>query len=560
MVITILSWIIIGGMSYILGDALVCIIAPNVYRKAARTDLNIVCGLMVLNVYAEICSIFIKVGCIAFLIAFAGAFIWAVYGQRYKRWNLKQSLKEIKQWQICVCIIVVSYIGLWTLRSPSFIDTYIYHAQAIRWIEEYGVVPGLGNLHNRFAYNSAFLPLQALFSFSWLLDSSLHSLNGFLCVFFLFYFVFTCGFLNGNWGGVSDYLKLIIPLYIYLNRYSISSPGTDMLAMLLVIYIPAKWCECFVNGESDIQVFGVISLIAGWAITVKLSTITSIIFAVYVATKLIKAKRWRLLLIDFAAGIIILFPWLIRNLIISGYLIYPYSGIDLFNFDWKMPQALVDYDRQEIMVWGRGIYDVTKYKMSISQWLPIWYADQKFRDRIMIIVGLVTTIILILFVIINIIRKIKNSTLERKDNKNTSLLLTVVYSILGTLFWLFSAPLIRYGMVYLIMPLAIFIYILKERIGGDKFMRSMIMAGTFVICIHYLYKNEDFRLIKPQGYWFMDTEKREWEGIDVYIPTGVTGDVLTGYDDFPGVPKEDILEKNERRGDKMESGFRPKAK
>ena len=48
-------------------------------------------------------------------------------------------------------------------------DTGLYHAQAIRWIEEYGVVPGLANLHSRFGYNSASFALSAFFSETWLI-------------------------------------------------------------------------------------------------------------------------------------------------------------------------------------------------------------------------------------------------------------------------------------------------------------------------------------------------------------------------------------------------------
>ena len=32
-------------------------------------------------------------------------------------------------------------------RGYLHFDSGLYHAQAIRWIEEYGVVPGLANLH-----------------------------------------------------------------------------------------------------------------------------------------------------------------------------------------------------------------------------------------------------------------------------------------------------------------------------------------------------------------------------------------------------------------------------
>ena len=66
------------------------------------------------------------------------------------------------------------------------VDTGLYHAQAIRWIEEYGVVPGLGNLHSRFAYNSAAFPLCAVYSMRWLGGSlfpeGIHAVQGFLAL------------------------------------------------------------------------------------------------------------------------------------------------------------------------------------------------------------------------------------------------------------------------------------------------------------------------------------------------------------------------------------------
>lgn len=61
-------------------------------------------------------------------------------------------------------------------------DSDLYHAQSIRWIEEYGVVPGLGNLHERFAYNSSFFALSALFSMKFLCGTSMHTMSGFFCV------------------------------------------------------------------------------------------------------------------------------------------------------------------------------------------------------------------------------------------------------------------------------------------------------------------------------------------------------------------------------------------
>ena len=73
-----------------------------------------------------------------------------------------------------------------TSRGYMHVDTGLYHAQAIRWIEEYGVVPGLGNLHSRFAYNSAAFPLCAVYSMRWLGGSlfpeGMHAVQGFLAL------------------------------------------------------------------------------------------------------------------------------------------------------------------------------------------------------------------------------------------------------------------------------------------------------------------------------------------------------------------------------------------
>ena len=74
-------------------------------------------------------------------------------------------------------LIVTALLALvflkWACDSIEHYDTYLYHAQAIRWIEEYGVVPGLGNLHHRFAYNNSVFSLQALFSLSFLLGGKI---------------------------------------------------------------------------------------------------------------------------------------------------------------------------------------------------------------------------------------------------------------------------------------------------------------------------------------------------------------------------------------------------
>ena len=52
-----------------------------------------------------------------------------------------------------------------SMAMPINEDSWLYHFQSIRWINEYPVIPGLGNLHGRLAFNQSHFGLLALFNF-----------------------------------------------------------------------------------------------------------------------------------------------------------------------------------------------------------------------------------------------------------------------------------------------------------------------------------------------------------------------------------------------------------
>lgn len=118
--------------------------------------------------------------------------------------------------------------------------------------------------------------------------------------------------------------------------------------------------------EENPAEYGVLCLLAVWTVTVKLSAGLLVILAVYPAALLICQKKWGQIFLFLGAGILIVLPFLVRNVIVSGYLIYPYSSIDLFNVDWKMAASFAAYDSREIMAWGRGMTSRSLYNYSTS--------------------------------------------------------------------------------------------------------------------------------------------------------------------------------------------------
>ncbi|MBL0109224.1 MAG: hypothetical protein IPP52_18595 [Ignavibacteria bacterium] len=98
-------------------------------------------------------------------------------------------------------------------------------------------------------------------------------------------------------------------------------------------------------------------------------------------------------------SLLILIPWLLRNIVLTGWLLYPFPGINIFSFDWKVPISDVQSLKDQITGWGRnpGPNFLESAKAGLSQWFPIWWtAQSEFKKIIFLILSLSPFIVLIL--------------------------------------------------------------------------------------------------------------------------------------------------------------------
>lgn len=80
-------------------------------------------------------------------------------------------------------------------------------------------------------------------------------------------------------------------------------------------------------------------------------------------------------------GFLTALPYFIRNVLLSGWLVYPFTSIDLFDLPYKIPKGAAEYDAREIKVWGRGYSDVTRYGEGITEWFPDWFRSLSLTDK-----------------------------------------------------------------------------------------------------------------------------------------------------------------------------------
>src|SRR6188768_2272297 len=84
-----------------------------------------------------------------------------------KRKNAKIFIPKLKVSASLILFLIFWATILLINAGPTMMDdTESYHIQSIKWIQEYGSVPGLVNLHERFGFNSSWFSSVALFSFS----------------------------------------------------------------------------------------------------------------------------------------------------------------------------------------------------------------------------------------------------------------------------------------------------------------------------------------------------------------------------------------------------------
>ena len=209
-------------------------------------------GIVAITVYAQTVSIFGKVFMAAHLILLAAAAACAYWCRKELLVIWSRVKKICLSWEGVLYLIFAVMTAYFASRGLQHTDTGIYHAQAIRWYEEYGLVKGLGNLQQHFAYNSAYLAYAAAFSMKWLVGQSLHGTNGFLQAFLCIWALYGLKNFARHKSHLADGCRVGILLYAIVVSERIMSPATDFGTMYLVFFIVTLWTSIACEKEGKV--------------------------------------------------------------------------------------------------------------------------------------------------------------------------------------------------------------------------------------------------------------------------------------------------------------------
>jgi hypothetical protein len=100
-------------------------------------------------------------------------------------------------------------------------------------------------------------------------------------------------------------------------------------------------------------------------ITFKVNIMPLCLISLYAAYTFFAQKQYRRVVFAFAGSFLIVALWLGRNVILSGYLVFPFSEIDLFAVDWKIPEQIAVEERDFIRSCGIRLFNDTINQLKI---------------------------------------------------------------------------------------------------------------------------------------------------------------------------------------------------
>ncbi len=187
-----------------------------------------------------------------------------------------QEFKNLNATFKFILVAITTLIIAQCSSIPYVIDNESYYIQTIKWLNEYGFVKGLGNLHIFYAQTSGWHIAQSAFNFSFLYKN-FNDLSGFCLLLGNIFAIFKLNeyFSNTN----KNYLIIgLLPLANVFFFQFISAPSPDIPIYILTFIIFFYFIENFKN--TTIENFNLITLLVLFALFIKVTSIALLILPI----------------------------------------------------------------------------------------------------------------------------------------------------------------------------------------------------------------------------------------------------------------------------------------
>lgn len=251
-------------------------------------------------------------------------------------------------------------------------DTGLYHLQAVRWLKEYGAVPGLANLSWGLGLASSWFAFWAVFDYG-PLHGRVYEVAGCAAYGASALMAIRGGnqILEGR-SGLAPYLRCMLPVRLGVMKWNLPSLGPDAAAWFLTWFLLCEVVDFLERAHGNMdgakrRVLGFeasLPIIAACAIPVtKVASLWSVLYSVPLLLRLRSsgsAPAIRMCLVP----VFVVLPWIGATLILTGYPIFPLpAGIAFSPFEWRVP-------REGLEALEQGAWDYLAHSLRVPPNTP----------------------------------------------------------------------------------------------------------------------------------------------------------------------------------------------
>ena len=391
---------------------------------------------------------------------------------------------------------------------------------------------------------------------------------------------------------VSNCLRLAPFLYFLVIVLELTSPESDYIAIIYMMWICLRLVEIIEVNPGDIIGYSLLAVASFAVVSYKLSAAILCMVTIIPIVLLVRKRQWKNILICAAVSVIVLLPFVLRNIIICGWPVYPVAKFGWIDFPWKLDAQRLTSDAEEIGAWAREAENSAEGALSgIRGWLVSWWDEQYEATQLFIKAVLYALPVMMAAVLGSVIvyvirfgRKRLNATVadeicvksESKIEVQRCRLyiFMMVMLVIFMIFYMATAPLIRYCYGPVIMfPLAVAGYLIyiAGLLRGKMKVAALIIESVIAICtiwpqilsanalIKFDYEESVARfspfeyIVKQIDYPQAEVKEVEYCGYTCYLPVGENNDQCWYYA-FPSSPYHECFEQTELMGDDFRSG------
>jgi len=471
-------------------------------------------------------------------------------------WKLFKNLKiGFKVFISLISVLILAKCA----SAPYILDNESYYIQTIKWFNEYGFVKGLVNLHYFLGQASGWHILQAVFNFNFIY-ANFNDLSGYCLLWANLYSVKL----------ISDYYKdpsqksllffAAFPLLNVLFFSFIAAPSPDIAVYVLSWYIFYLIFKFYKNFTA--QQITLISLLSFFLIFIKLPHVYMAFVLVFIYIKEYKKiKKVLLLLLTFGGATLGLL--LVKNIILTGYPLFPSSLFSYTLANYKMPEDLMTFLNSSVHSTAFKLSSRAYKSMNNLELFYHWINLPKLH-------GLFNKLVLLLAVIVPFF------IVKMKSKKSSWFLYAI--ALLQLLILGLTSPQYRFflSIIFLFISLLSLYFLQHKKIISSLLVLSIIgvMIHTFFSFSLNSFTNNPFatqsssfelkQIVVPHknSRYSFEYEYLSLDNLDYYSPKGNKFFWNTGDGPLPAVNKDqiDYFKENfryipQQRGESLKEGF-----